>query len=63
MPRYRFRDVRRFGPVEVGTYLDRHGREAHAAACTAPRCDWSADYTSRTAAELVATSHRCRPTR
>ncbi|MFI5616152.1 mobile element transfer protein [Streptomyces sp. NPDC051567] len=59
MPRYRFRDVRRIGPVEVGTYTDRYGREAHAAACTAPRCDWSADYSSRAAAELAARTHRC----
>ncbi|MCB5180263.1 mobile element transfer protein [Streptomyces antimicrobicus] len=61
MPRYRFRDVRRFGPVEVGTYIDRYGREAHTAACTAPGCDWSADYLSRAAAELAATAHRCNP--
>ncbi|CAL9428571.1 hypothetical protein SUDANB120_01994 [Streptomyces sp. enrichment culture] len=61
MPRYRFRDTRRIGPVEVGTYTGRHGRELHSAACTAPHCGWSADYTSRAAAELAAHSHRCAP--
>ncbi|RSS73306.1 mobile element transfer protein [Streptomyces sp. WAC06614] len=61
MPRYRFRDVRRFGPVQVATYTDRHGREAHTAACTAPGCGWSADYADRSAAELAATAHRCSP--
>ncbi|GHI06147.1 Mobile element transfer [Streptomyces cellostaticus] len=59
MPRYRFRDVRRIGPVQVGTFTDRHGREAHATACTAPGCDWSAEYLSAAAAELAAQSHRC----
>ncbi|MEU5163523.1 mobile element transfer protein [Streptomyces sp. NPDC020875] len=55
----RFRNMRRLGPVEVGTYLDRRGRELHTAACTAPRCGFSADYTSRAAAELAARTHRC----
>ncbi|WP_406304481.1 Mobile element transfer [Streptomyces sp. NBC_00885] len=61
MARYRFRDVRRIGPVEVGSYINRHGREAHATACTAPGCDWSGDYHSRPAAELAASAHRCNP--
>ncbi|MCX5378537.1 mobile element transfer protein [Streptomyces sp. NBC_00091] len=61
MPRYRFRDTARIGQVNVGTYTDRYGRTAHAAACTAPECGWSADYTSRAAAELAAESHRCDP--
>lgn len=61
MARYRFRDTTRIGPVEIGTFTDRYGREAHAAACTAPGCDWSAAYLSRPAAELAVRSHRCNP--
>jgi hypothetical protein len=55
----RFRRVVRIGPVQVGTAYDRHGREKHTAACTAPRCGFSADYDSRAAAELAARTHRC----
>ncbi|CAL9457703.1 mobile element transfer protein [Streptomyces sp. enrichment culture] len=61
MARNRFWDVDRIGPVQIGTHNDRHGREAHAAACTAPGCNWSADYLSRAAAELAARTHRCNP--
>ncbi|MEO3973916.1 mobile element transfer protein [Streptomyces sp. CAU 1734] len=57
----RFRDVIRIGPVEVGTYHDRRGRSRHTAACTAPGCGFSADYSDRAAAELTARSHRCAP--
>ncbi|MFS8204315.1 mobile element transfer protein (plasmid) [Streptomyces sp. CWNU-52B] len=57
MPR-RFRNVRRTGPVNVATYTDR-GKDRHLAACTAPRCDFSAEYDSRAAAELAARTHRC----
>ena len=56
----RFRDRRRIGPVEVATYHDGRGREKHAAACTAPGCGFSADYTDRSAAELAANTHRCK---
>ncbi|CAM5588863.1 mobile element transfer protein [Streptomyces griseorubiginosus] len=56
----RFRDRRRFGPVQVGTYYDGRGREKHTAACTAPGCGFSADYTDRSAAELAAQTHRCK---
>ncbi|MFE5163996.1 mobile element transfer protein [Streptomyces sp. NPDC056697] len=60
MPRpYRFRDVTRIGPVQVGTHNDHRGREKHTAACTAPGCGFSADYHDRTAAELAARTHRC----
>ncbi|MEU6853541.1 mobile element transfer protein [Actinacidiphila alni] len=55
----RFTNVARIGPVHVGDHRDRHGRNATIAACTAPRCDWSADYTSRAAAELAARTHTC----
>jgi hypothetical protein len=55
----RFRDLIRIGPVQVGTYNDSRGREKHTAACTAPRCGFSADYDSRAAAELAARTHRC----
>ncbi|WP_101255826.1 mobile element transfer protein [Streptomyces barkulensis] len=55
----RFRDVTRIGPVQVGTYYDGRGRDKHTAACTAPRCGFSADYDSRSAAELAARTHRC----
>ncbi|GAA2458198.1 mobile element transfer protein [Streptomyces lavendulocolor] len=54
----RFRDVRRIGFVHVASYLVR-GRNRHVAACTAPRCDFSAEYDSRAAAELAARTHRC----
>lgn len=55
----RFRDVRRIGPVQIASYLSR-GRRRHVAACTAPHCDFSAEYDSRAAAELAARLHRCR---
>ncbi|MFE9699017.1 mobile element transfer protein [Streptomyces sp. NPDC006270] len=55
----RFRNVRRIGPVQVATFLAR-GRNRHLAACTAPRCDFSAEYGSRPAAELAARTHRCK---
>jgi hypothetical protein len=55
----RFRDRDRIGPVEVATYYDGRGRERHTAACTAPRCGFSADYHDRAAAELAARTHRC----
>ncbi|MER5925391.1 mobile element transfer protein [Streptomyces mirabilis] len=58
-PDRRFRDVTRIGPVQVGTSNDNRGREKHTAACTAPRCGFSADYDSRAAAELAARTHRC----
>ncbi|MFE0384653.1 mobile element transfer protein [Streptomyces bungoensis] len=54
----RFRNVRRIGPVNVASYVDR-GHNRHLAACTAPRCDFSAEYDSRAAAELAARTHRC----
>ncbi|MFD4348277.1 mobile element transfer protein [Streptomyces coelicoflavus] len=55
-----FRNRLRIGPIEVGTYRDGRGREMHAAACTAPRCGFSADYPDRSAAELAARTHRCK---
>ncbi|MFE6727538.1 mobile element transfer protein [Streptomyces californicus] len=55
----RFRNARRIGPVQVATFLAR-GRDRHLAACTAPRCDFSAEYDSRPAAELAARTHRCK---
>jgi hypothetical protein len=54
-----FRNVTRIGPVQVATTYDGRGREKHTAACTAPRCGFSADYDSRAAAELAAHTHRC----
>ncbi|MEV7505811.1 mobile element transfer protein [Streptomyces sp. NPDC093018] len=57
--RRRFRDVIRIGPVQVATSFDGRGRDKHTAACTAPRCGFSADYDSRAAAELAARTHRC----
>ncbi|MET8896723.1 mobile element transfer protein [Streptomyces albogriseolus] len=53
-----FRNLRRIGPVNVASYVER-GRNRHLAACTAPRCDFSAEYDSRAAAELAARTHRC----
>ena len=55
----RFRHVSRIGPVQVGTSYNGRGREKHTAACTAPRCGFSADYDSHAAAELAARTHRC----
>ncbi|WP_326597339.1 mobile element transfer protein [Streptomyces sp. NBC_01803] len=55
----RFRNLARIGPVKVGTANDRRGREKHTAACTAPRCGFSAEYHTRSAAELAARTHRC----
>ncbi|MET7891819.1 mobile element transfer protein [Streptomyces mirabilis] len=61
MPRpNRFYDVIRIGPVQVGTYHDARGRTKHVAACTAPGCDFSADYLNRAGAELAARTHRCK---
>lgn len=57
--RHRFRNLIRIGPVQVGTYKDTRSREKHTAACTAPRCGFSAEYDSRAAAELAARTHRC----
>ena len=57
--RRRFRNVVRIGPVQVGSYYDARANEKHTAACTAPRCGFSADYDSRAAAELAARTHRC----
>ncbi|MEU9756055.1 mobile element transfer protein [Streptomyces althioticus] len=54
----RFRNLRRIGPVNVASYVER-GRNRHLAACIAPRCDFSAEYDSRAAAELAARTHRC----
>ncbi|GAA1101464.1 MULTISPECIES: mobile element transfer protein [Kitasatospora] len=60
MPRpIRPRNVIRIGPVQVATYYDGRGRERHTAACTAPRCGFSADYDSRAAAEIAARTHHC----
>jgi hypothetical protein len=56
----RFRDRLRIGPVQVATYYDARGRDMHTAVCTAPGCGFSADYTSRAAAELAARTHRCK---
>ncbi|MFD9241158.1 mobile element transfer protein [Streptomyces sp. NPDC056517] len=55
----RFHHVIRIGPVQVGTHRDGRGRTKHTAVCTAPRCDFSADYNTRAAAELAARTHRC----
>ncbi|MGA5181778.1 mobile element transfer protein [Streptomyces pseudogriseolus] len=54
----RFHNLRHIGPVNVASYVER-GRNRHLAACTAPRCDFSAEYDSRAAAELAARTHRC----
>ncbi|MBK3590257.1 Mobile element transfer, partial [Streptomyces sp. MBT57] len=50
----RFTNVLRVGPVQVGTHHDGRGRTKHTAACTAPGCNFSADYLNRSAAELAA---------
>ncbi|MGW6881701.1 mobile element transfer protein, partial [Streptomyces goshikiensis] len=40
----RFYNIIRFGPVQVGSHNDGRGRVKHTAVCTAPGCDFSADY-------------------
>ncbi|MGW2565582.1 mobile element transfer protein [Streptomyces sp. NPDC001537] len=55
----RFYDVIRIGPVQVGTFNNGRGQIKHTAACTAPNCDFSAEYSKRSAAELAARTHRC----
>ncbi|MFD4751903.1 mobile element transfer protein [Streptomyces sp. NPDC058426] len=57
----RYRRTIRIGPVQVGTYYDRHGTARHTAACTAPGCGFSAHYRDRSAAELAARTHHCKP--
>ncbi|MEU5773579.1 MULTISPECIES: mobile element transfer protein [Streptomyces] len=54
-----FRDLRKFGPVQVATFRNGRGITRHTAACTAPRCDFSAEYDNRSAAELAARTHHC----
>ncbi|AZM47503.1 Mobile element transfer [Streptomyces sp. WAC 06738] len=55
-----FHSVHQIGPVQIGTHRDRRGRSRHAAVCTAEGCGWSADYGTRSAAQLAARTHRCR---
>ncbi|WP_405597158.1 Mobile element transfer [Streptomyces sp. NBC_01410] len=55
-----FHSITRIGPVQIGTHRDRHGRTKHAAVCSRDDCGWSSDYTTRSAAELAARTHRCR---
>ncbi|MDX2848518.1 mobile element transfer protein [Streptomyces sp. PA03-3a] len=54
-----FHSVMRIGPVQIGTHRDRHGQTKHAAVCTNDRCGWSAHYSSQSAAQLAARTHRC----
>ncbi|MFK0118730.1 mobile element transfer protein [Streptomyces sp. NPDC090994] len=55
-----FHSVMRIGPVQIGTHRDHRGQTKHAAVCTNDSCGWSADYSSRSAAQLAARTHRCR---
>ncbi|WP_030171057.1 mobile element transfer protein [Streptomyces sp. NRRL S-813] len=55
-----FHSVMRIGPVQIGAHRDRTGQTKHAAVCTADDCGWSADYSSASAAQLAARTHRCR---
>jgi hypothetical protein len=50
----------RIGPVQIGTHRDRNGQTKYAAVCTSDRCGWSSDYSSQSAAQLAARTHRCR---
>lgn len=58
--RFSFRSLMKIGPVQIGTYRDRRGRTKDAAVCTTDGCGWSSDYSSSTAAQLAARTHRCR---
>ncbi|MFF9527514.1 mobile element transfer protein [Streptomyces achromogenes] len=55
----RYYDVVRIGPVQVGTFHNGRGQTRHTAACTAPKCGFSAEYADRSAAELAARTHHC----
>lgn len=55
-----FHSVMSIGPVQIGTHRDRRGQTRHAAVCSADNCGWSADYTSASAAQLAARTHRCK---
>ncbi|MGW5788287.1 mobile element transfer protein [Streptomyces sp. NPDC003757] len=55
-----FHSVMRIGPVQIGTHRDRRGQTKHTAVCTNDRCGWSSDYSSQSAAQLAARTHRCR---
>ncbi|AQS69603.1 mobile element transfer protein [Streptomyces pactum] len=55
-----FHSVMRIGPVQIGTHRDRHGQTKHAAVCSSDGCGWSAGYTSQSAAQLAARTHRCK---
>ncbi|MFB7503200.1 mobile element transfer protein [Streptomyces broussonetiae] len=55
-----FHSVMHIGPVQIGTHRDRHGQTKHAAVCTSDDCGWSSDYSSQSAAQLAARTHRCR---
>ncbi|MEV6989867.1 mobile element transfer protein [Streptomyces sp. NPDC093228] len=54
-----FLSVMRIGPVQIATHRDRNGHTKHAAVCTNDQCGWSADYSSPSAAQLAARTHRC----
>lgn len=58
--RINFRSLMKIGPVQIGTYRDNRGRNKDMAVCTTDGCGWSSDYSSVTAAQLAARSHRCR---
>ncbi|MFG2356090.1 mobile element transfer protein [Streptomyces sp. NPDC048521] len=55
-----FHSVMRIGPVQIGTHRERNGHTKHAAVCSSDGCGWSADYSSQSAAQLAARTHRCR---
>ncbi|WP_328298626.1 Mobile element transfer [Streptomyces sp. NBC_00435] len=58
--RINFRSLMKIGPVQIGAYRDNRGRNKDSAVCTTDGCGWSSDYSSSTAAQLAARSHRCR---
>ncbi|MEV0174450.1 mobile element transfer protein [Streptomyces sp. NPDC050803] len=55
----RFYNVIHIGPVKVGTFNNGRGQIRHTAACTAPKCGFSTEHSDRSAAELIARTHRC----
>ncbi|MFI9264267.1 mobile element transfer protein [Streptomyces werraensis] len=55
-----FHSVMRIGPVQIGTHRDRNGQTKYAAVCSSDDCGWSADYSSQSAAQLAARTHRCK---
>ncbi|MEV0093374.1 mobile element transfer protein [Streptomyces sp. NPDC050738] len=56
-----FQRLMRYGPVEIGTGLNREGKKSYLATCTSNACGWSSDFATYSACCMAAKSHRCYP--